>query len=64
MNSNQEVLHSKPSERLVKHSFEFRRKSLSSPPYVVVRFFLLFFYQLVSRIHLVILLLKLSVNKF
>ncbi|MBA0628837.1 hypothetical protein Godav_023481, partial [Gossypium davidsonii] len=25
---------------------EFRRKSLSSPPYVVVRFFLLFFYQL------------------
>ncbi|MBA0725098.1 hypothetical protein Golax_021712 [Gossypium laxum] len=43
---------------------EFRRKSLSSPPYVVVRFFLLFFYQLVSRIYLVILLLKLSLNEF
>ncbi|MBA0570609.1 hypothetical protein Golob_004234 [Gossypium lobatum] len=43
---------------------EFKRKSLSSPPYVVVRFFLLFFYQLVSRIHLVILLLKLSLNEF
>ncbi|MBA0813005.1 hypothetical protein Gohar_026899 [Gossypium harknessii] len=31
---------------------------------MLVRFFLLFSHQLVSRIHLVILLLKLSVNKF
>ncbi|MBA0570612.1 hypothetical protein Golob_004234 [Gossypium lobatum] len=43
---------------------EFIRKSLSSPPYMVVRFFLLFSHQLVSCIHLVILLLKLSVSKF
>ncbi|MBA0696354.1 hypothetical protein Goari_002912 [Gossypium aridum] len=43
---------------------EFIRKSLSSLPYVVVRFFLLFSHQLVTRIHLLILLLKLSLNKF
>ncbi|MBA0812996.1 hypothetical protein Gohar_026892, partial [Gossypium harknessii] len=39
-------------------------KSLSSPPYVVVRFFLLFSHQLVSLIHLVILLLQLLLNEF
>ncbi|MFQ6645810.1 hypothetical protein Gotur_020061 [Gossypium turneri] len=43
---------------------EFIRKSLSSPLYVVVRFFLLFSHQLVSVICLVILLLKLSQNDF
>ncbi|MBA0780061.1 hypothetical protein Gotri_004204 [Gossypium trilobum] len=43
---------------------EFIRKSVSSLPYVVVRFFLLFSHQLVSRIHLVILLLKISLKKF
>ncbi|MBA0878231.1 hypothetical protein Goshw_007244, partial [Gossypium schwendimanii] len=47
MNSIQEELHFKPSERLVKHSFlqEFIRKPLSSPHYVVVRLFLLFSHQ-------------------
>ncbi|MBA0813012.1 hypothetical protein Gohar_026902, partial [Gossypium harknessii] len=42
----------------------FIRKSLSSPPYVVVSFFLLFSHQLVSCIYLVILLLKLFLKKF
>ncbi|MBA0841054.1 hypothetical protein Goarm_003572 [Gossypium armourianum] len=43
---------------------EIIRKSLSSPLYVVVRFFLLFSHQLVSLIHLVILLLNLLLNDF
>ncbi|MFQ6645811.1 hypothetical protein Gotur_020061 [Gossypium turneri] len=43
---------------------EFIRKSLSSPLYVVVRFFLLFSHQLVSLIQLVILLLNLLLNDF
>ncbi|MBA0813017.1 hypothetical protein Gohar_026907 [Gossypium harknessii] len=38
------------------------RKYLSSPLYVVVRFFLLFPYQLVSLINFFILLLNLSLH--
>ncbi|MBA0658768.1 hypothetical protein Goklo_010949 [Gossypium klotzschianum] len=54
-------------DRLI--SFSKRRtriykKSLSSPLYVVVRFFLLFSYQLVNLIRLVIRLLNLSLNAF
>ncbi|MFQ6666842.1 hypothetical protein Gotur_033050 [Gossypium turneri] len=43
---------------------EFIRKSLSSPLYVVGRFFLLFSHRLVNLIRLVILLLNLSLNAF
>ncbi|MFQ6671583.1 hypothetical protein Gotur_036080 [Gossypium turneri] len=43
---------------------EFIRKSLSYPFYVVARFFLLFSHELISLIHLVILLLNLSLNNF
>ncbi|MBA0672849.1 hypothetical protein Goklo_007414 [Gossypium klotzschianum] len=43
---------------------KFIRKSLSSPPYAVVRFFLLFSHQLVSSIHFIILLLNLSLKEF
>ncbi|MBA0787830.1 hypothetical protein Gotri_027835 [Gossypium trilobum] len=41
---------------------EFIRRYLSSPLYVVVRFSLLYFHQLVSLIRLVILLLNLSLK--
>ncbi|MBA0787438.1 hypothetical protein Gotri_000072 [Gossypium trilobum] len=43
---------------------EFIRKSLSSPLYVVVRFFLFFSHQPISLIHLIILLLNFSLNYF
>ncbi|MBA0881489.1 hypothetical protein Goshw_017704 [Gossypium schwendimanii] len=43
---------------------EFIRKSLSSPLYVVGRFYLLFSHRLVNLIRLVILLLNLSLNAF
>ncbi|MBA0747856.1 hypothetical protein Gogos_004734 [Gossypium gossypioides] len=43
---------------------EFIRKSLSSPLYVVGRFFLLSSHRLVSLICLVILLLNLSLSAF
>ncbi|MFQ6671567.1 hypothetical protein Gotur_036082 [Gossypium turneri] len=43
---------------------EFIRKPLSSPLYLVVRFFLFFSHQLVSLIHFVILLLNLTLNDF
>ncbi|MBA0725086.1 hypothetical protein Golax_021703 [Gossypium laxum] len=66
MNLIQEKLYSKPSVRILKHSFlnGFIRKSLSFPLYVVVRFFLLFSHQTISLIHLIILLLNLSLNYF
>ncbi|MFQ6664633.1 hypothetical protein Gotur_031686 [Gossypium turneri] len=43
---------------------EFIRKPLSSPLYLVVRFFLLFSHQLASLINSVILLLNLSLKNF
>ncbi|MBA0880522.1 hypothetical protein Goshw_025054 [Gossypium schwendimanii] len=43
---------------------EFIRKFLSSPLYVVGRFFLLFSHRLVNLIRLVILLLNLLLNAF
>ncbi|MBA0664526.1 hypothetical protein Goklo_004506 [Gossypium klotzschianum] len=43
---------------------EFIRKSLRSPLYVVLSFFLLFSHQLVSLICLVILLFNLPLNNF
>ncbi|MFQ6671571.1 hypothetical protein Gotur_036084 [Gossypium turneri] len=43
---------------------EFIRRPLSSPLYLLVRFYLLFFHQMVSFIYFVILLLNLSLNNF
>ncbi|MBA0777957.1 hypothetical protein Gotri_005903 [Gossypium trilobum] len=43
---------------------EFKRKSLSSPLYVVGTFFLLFSHLLVNLIRLVIILLNPSLNAF
>ncbi|MBA0672851.1 hypothetical protein Goklo_007415, partial [Gossypium klotzschianum] len=43
---------------------EFRRKPPSSPLYLLVRFYLLFFHQMASFIHFIILLLNLLLNNF
>ncbi|MBA0628822.1 hypothetical protein Godav_023469 [Gossypium davidsonii] len=64
MNSIQEELYSKPSERLVKHSFLTFMKIYELSLYVVVRFFLLFSHQSVRLIHLVIFLLNQWLNDF